>query len=221
MSLVGLPLQELQSDCCVIFLTLQPNCRFLRAERWCQRIRIDRSLSRAKMGLNALKFYKLHSKYLVSWSDIDILSKSIQYFAMNIWEFTNFLHLFAMHKFIWKIQIWIPIKKQCFISVEDFFWCPNRSDVSWRPTGLPGAYGRTNVKAANYFNTLKLISSSMGIILFCSKPEWIDRNLMKYSKASSQHRTSSDGDQRIRTDQKLSHAKTVPNASEVLWTILR
>ena len=52
------------------------------------------------MGLNALKFYKLHSKYLVSWSDIDILSKSIQYFAINIWESTNFLHLFAMHKFI-------------------------------------------------------------------------------------------------------------------------
>ena len=49
LSPAGLPLQELQSDCCAT-LTLQPSCCFLRAERWCQRIRTNRSLSNAKMA---------------------------------------------------------------------------------------------------------------------------------------------------------------------------
>ena len=45
----------------------------------------------------------------------------------------------------------------------------------------------------------------MEIVLLYSKPKWTARNLMKCSEASSEQRISSDGDQRIRTDQKLSH----------------
>ena len=98
MAVAGLPLQELQSGCYAT-LTLQPGCRFLRAERWNQRIRTDRSLSNAKIGPNALNFCKLHSIYSMSWNDIDILSISIQYFGINIYVSTNSLHLLAVYKF--------------------------------------------------------------------------------------------------------------------------
>ena len=110
LSPAGLPLQELQSVCCATF-TLQPSYRFLRAKRWCQKIRINRSLSNATTGPNTLKICKLHSIYSMNWSDIDILSISIQYFSINIRTPTNSLHLLAVRKFTWKFQVTFVLNK--------------------------------------------------------------------------------------------------------------